>query len=252
MLDALELLDGDRLDPYRSKYVKHVLGVAKKKGHGQVVNRSELIQDALGVEYMAPQSLRLEPQWAVVVLASLVYSGDLVLAIPGKKFDATDLSQLAGTGIDELVQFKHVERPKDWNLPALKALFELLGPAPGMVQLVTQGQEPPVQEMVSASPWSLSFRLASSGRSARGSSTCSITWKGRTILQTSLDLPLADQFHLPLVLEQEKAVFIRQRLVGLDKANDLLLFLFGQSWHVVSLFTRFSSIELSSIGLSNA
>ena len=43
--------------------------IAKKKGHGQVVNRSELIQDVLGVEYMAPQTLRLEPEWAVVVLA---------------------------------------------------------------------------------------------------------------------------------------------------------------------------------------
>jgi hypothetical protein len=150
VLDALELLDGNRLDPNRSKYAKHILDVAKKKGHGHVVNRSELIQDALGVEYMAPQSLRLEPQWTVVVLASLVYSGDLVLAIPGKKFDATGLMQLAGTGIDELVQFKHVERPKDWNLPALNALFELLGLAPGMVQLVTQGQEPPMQEMISA------------------------------------------------------------------------------------------------------
>ena len=136
-----------RLDPYRSKYAKHILDVAKKKGHGQVVNRSELIQDVMGVEYMAPQSLRLEPEWAVVVLASLVYSGDLVLAIPGKKFDATELPQLAGTGIDELVQFKHVERPKDWNLPALKTLFELLGLTPGMAQLVTQGKDEPVQEM---------------------------------------------------------------------------------------------------------
>ena len=150
MLDALELLDGDRLEPYRSKYVKHVLGAMKKKGHGQVVNRSELIQDIFGVEYMAPQSLRLEPEWAVVILASLVYSGDLLLAIPGKKFDATGLAELAGTSLDELSQFKHVERPKDWNLPALEALFELVGLAPGMVQLVTQGKEPPVTEMINA------------------------------------------------------------------------------------------------------
>jgi hypothetical protein len=76
--------------------------------------------------------------------------------------------------------------------------------------------------------------LASSGFSAHGSSTCSMTWNGKTMLQTSLVLPLADQFHLPLVLEQEKTVFIRQRPVGLDKANDLLLFLFGQSWHEVT------------------
>jgi len=150
VLDALELLDGERLDPYRSKYAKHILGVTNKKGHGQVVNRSELIQDVLGVEYLAPQSLRLEPEWAVVVLASLVYAGEVVLSIPGKKFDATGLPQLAGTGIDELVQFKHIERPKEWNLPALKALFELLGLTPGMAQLVTQGKDEPVQELQKA------------------------------------------------------------------------------------------------------
>lgn len=80
VLDALELLDGGTLDPYPSKYANHILGIAKGKGHGQVINRSELIQDVLGVAYLAPQSLRLEPEWAVVVLAALVYAGELVMA----------------------------------------------------------------------------------------------------------------------------------------------------------------------------
>jgi hypothetical protein len=150
VLDALELLDGDRLDPYRSKYADHILGVVKAKGHGQVTNRSELIHDVLGVDYLAPDSLRLEPEWAVVLLASLVYSGDVVLAIPGKKFDATGLAALASTGMDELINFKHVEPPKEWNLPAIKALFELLGLAPGNAQLVTQGKEEPVQDLQKA------------------------------------------------------------------------------------------------------
>ena len=150
VLDALELLDGEQLDPYRSRYAKHILGIVKKKGHGQVVNRSEIIQDILGVDYLAPQSLRLELEWAVVVLAALVYAGEVILAIPGKKFDATGLPQLAGTGINELAQFKHIERPKDWNIPALKALFELLGLTPGMAQLVTQGKDEPVQQLQKA------------------------------------------------------------------------------------------------------
>ena len=60
---------------------------------------------------------------AMVVLAALVYSGDLVLAMPGKKFDATGLLALAGTSIEDLAQFKHIEQPKEWNLSALKALF---------------------------------------------------------------------------------------------------------------------------------
>lgn len=147
VLDALDLLDGDRLDPYRSKHATYVLDALKKKGYGQVVNRSELIQNVLGVEYMAPQSLRLEPEWAVVTLAALVYSGDVVLAIPGKKFDATGLPQLVASSVDELVQFKHIEQPKEWNVPALRALFEVLELAPGLAQEVTQGKEGPVQQL---------------------------------------------------------------------------------------------------------
>ncbi|MCH7944759.1 MAG: ATP-binding protein, partial [Armatimonadetes bacterium] len=58
VLDALELLDGDKLDPYRSRYANHILEQVRKKGHGQVVNRSELIQEVLGGEYLAAQTLR--------------------------------------------------------------------------------------------------------------------------------------------------------------------------------------------------
>ncbi|HEC62274.1 MAG TPA: ATP-binding protein [bacterium] len=150
VLDALELLDGERFDPYKSKYAKHILDLLKKKGHGQVVNRSELIQDDKGLEYLDKDRYRLEPEWVIVVLAVLVYSGDLVMAIPGKKFDATGLSQLSGNSVDDLIQFKHIERPKDWNQPALKAMFELLGLTPGMAQLVTQGKDEPVQQLQKA------------------------------------------------------------------------------------------------------
>jgi hypothetical protein len=149
VLDALELLDGDRIDHLSSKYAKYILGITKKKGHGQVINRSELIQDVMDVEYLAPGSLRLEPEWAVVVLAALVYAGEIVLAIPGKKFDATSMPVLAAMNIQDLCQFKHIEKPKDWNIPALKALFELLNLPPGMAQQVTQGSDVPMTAMQS-------------------------------------------------------------------------------------------------------
>ena len=147
VLDALELLDGDKLDPSRSRYANHILDHLRKKGHGQVVNRSELIQEFLGVDYLAARTLRIEPEWGVVLLAALVYSGDLVLTIPGQKFDATGLPALAATPLDELIHFKHIESPKEWNIPALKALFELFALTPGMVNLVTQGRDEPVQEL---------------------------------------------------------------------------------------------------------
>ena len=147
VLDALELLDGEKLDVYKSKYAKFILDVVNAKGQGQVVNRNEIIQDDYGLEYMNPVGSRLEPEWVVVVLSALVYSGDVVLSIAGKKFDATGLVPFAATGMDELTHFKHIEQPKDWNLPALKALFELLGMTPGKAQLVTQGSDEPIKDL---------------------------------------------------------------------------------------------------------
>lgn len=49
----------------------------------------------------------------MVLLASLVYSGNVVVAIQGKKFTAGDLDVLAATSLEDLVNFKHVERPRD-------------------------------------------------------------------------------------------------------------------------------------------
>ncbi|MBC8456456.1 MAG: ATP-binding protein, partial [Deltaproteobacteria bacterium] len=63
VLDALELLDGERITTTQSKYALYILDIVKSKSHGQVINRSELIEDVIGVEYMAPQTLRIEPEW---------------------------------------------------------------------------------------------------------------------------------------------------------------------------------------------
>jgi energy-coupling factor transporter ATP-binding protein EcfA2 len=136
VLDALDLLDGDRLTPDDSQYAQFILSRLQAKGQGQVLNRDELIRDEYGIDYMV--EFRLEPQWLVVVLAVLVYNGDIVLAIPGKKFDANNLDALIATPISELVNFKHVEQPKDWNIPVLKKLFELVGLEPGKAVLITQ------------------------------------------------------------------------------------------------------------------
>ena len=150
VLDALELLDGERLAPTRSRYARHVVELLGRKGQGQVLDRGEIIQAVHDVEYMAPGTCRLEPEWVVVVLASLVYSGHVVLAIPGRKFDATAVAALAAAPLADLVDFRHVERPKDWDVPALAALFELLELTPGMAQLVAQGKDQPVRELQKA------------------------------------------------------------------------------------------------------
>ena len=145
VLDGLGLMNAEKIDPYGSPYAKHVLDLINAKGHGQVLNRSELIQDIDGIPYfVAPGKFRLEPELLVVVLGALIYSGDILLSLPGKEFAATDLKELAARSLDDLTQFKHLKKPKDWNLPAIKALFELLGLPPGHAVQVTQNDGEPV------------------------------------------------------------------------------------------------------------
>ncbi|HHG5111179.1 TPA: DUF6079 family protein [Pseudomonas aeruginosa] len=153
ILDALELLDGDRVDPAGSRYAQEVLSRLKAKGHGQVLNRNELLSGSSDIEYFAPIKYRLEPDLLVTVLGGLVYSGDLVLSITGDKIDSGKLAQLAERSLEELKQFKHVEAPKEINLAVLRALFELFDLPSGLAQKASQGDTEPViklQEKVSA------------------------------------------------------------------------------------------------------
>ena len=150
ILDALEMLDGDRIEPTRSRYAQEVLNRLQAKGHGQVLNRSELISGPTDVEYFAPVRFRLEPDLLVAVLGSLIYSGDIVLAITGDKIDSGKLSLLVERALDELKAFKHVEAPKEINVAVLRSLFELLGLPSGLAQMATQGREEPVKELLDA------------------------------------------------------------------------------------------------------
>lgn len=148
VLDGLGLLDGDRIEASQSPYAKRLKAMLEAKGAGQVLNRSEIFTVVThGIEYFEPNRARLEPEWVVVLLGALVYQGDGVLAIPGEKFDAGSLAKIANTDLDDLTNFKHLEAPKDWNISGLRALFDLLGLAPGGAQLLTQNDVEPVQNL---------------------------------------------------------------------------------------------------------
>ena len=157
---------------------------------------------------MAPATFRLEPEWVVVLLASLVYSGELVLAVPGKKLDANDMSVLAATPVDEIANFKHVERPKDWNIPALSAVFETLGLTPGMAQLVTQRKDAPVQELQKAVT-AFVTRVVTAQQAIREG----LHFWGRNLLDEQADLSLRNNLDtLKLFLESLQAYSSPRRL----------------------------------------
>ena len=131
VLDALELLDGDVLKARQSRYAKHVLDGLGQKAQGQVLNRSELIASEVGVDYWT--RFRLEPEFAAVVLAALVHSGDVVLSLPGKKIDAAGVEQFARLPISDVAEFKHIERPRDLPLGPLQDLFDVLDLPKGLI-----------------------------------------------------------------------------------------------------------------------
>ena len=139
VLSALELLDGEKLVPDRSRYTRHILDLLQKKGQGQVLNYSELIQEDAGVPYLDAAKYRLEPEWAIVTLAVLVREYNYTLTIPGKKFDAMNFTELASTPVKDLVDFQHLKAPKDYDLEALKALCNLFGLETGKAVAITQG-----------------------------------------------------------------------------------------------------------------
>ena len=147
ILDGLEMLEGDRLAPTHSRYAQEVLSRLKAKGHGQVLNRAELLSGDTDVEYFAPIKFRLEPDLLVTVLGGLVYAGDIVLAITGDKIDSSNIALLAERPLDELKQFKFVEAPKEINVAVLRSLFEMLKLPPGLTQQATLGSDEPVKQL---------------------------------------------------------------------------------------------------------
>jgi hypothetical protein len=136
ILAALGLLNGTQVEPQQSKYAQAVHQKLWQKPAGQVLNRTELFTD----NYFAPMTYRLEPELVIVLIAALVYSGELVLVMPKQSFEATQFANLAATPLQQLLEFNYLERPKDFNLLALTMLFELLALPSGLAIALTQHQ----------------------------------------------------------------------------------------------------------------
>ena len=132
VLEALDLLaDNDQIRPRKSRYAKHVLKLLEAKPPGKVLNRGEFVHEEDGIAYWT--KFRLEPEFLVVALAALVHAGAAVLKLPNRKFDARDINELSRIPVSDLVEFKHVERPKGFPLEMLTKLFAMLDLPEGLL-----------------------------------------------------------------------------------------------------------------------
>ena len=138
LLDGLVLLDNEKLTPRQSGYARWILEKLADKAPGQVVNQSELIETVYSCQGTEDVKLttafKLEPELLVVLLAALVYSGDIVVTVSGSTYDAMKMEQLIKLSLQELKEFSHIKKPSGLPVPALQALFDLFGISHGLLQ----------------------------------------------------------------------------------------------------------------------
>jgi hypothetical protein len=107
-----------------SQYAKHVLKSLFALDAGKVLNRKELLGGPTNAE--VDLKFGLEPEWLMVVLLSLVRQGEITLNLPGVRIDSTNLDEAARMGVQTLVKFTAVSRPKPIPEQSLRVLFASL------------------------------------------------------------------------------------------------------------------------------
>lgn len=139
VLHALGLLDNQgNVRPYNSPYVQHCLDLLHNKVEGQVVNRGELLEkvgQSVERTIFKDSHFHLEPEWMAVVLVALVYNGNIVLHLDGKRaLDAGSVEKAAAMAVEDLADFQYYARPRALPLAVWAEIFEGLGLAPGLIR----------------------------------------------------------------------------------------------------------------------
>ncbi|MGI5818108.1 MAG: DUF6079 family protein [Armatimonadota bacterium] len=152
VLQGLELMDDGKLRPNQSRYAKPILKKLDKLENKEVINRKDLLVTEQSVTREGAH--QLEPELFAVVLVAMVYSGDIVLSIGSGKIDSGNMEELRKTKLEDIAQFRHIEKPRGVPVPALCALMEFLGLQPGLMKNpdtrdeAIKAMQPRVKEMV--------------------------------------------------------------------------------------------------------
>ena len=137
VLDGLELFDQEQIRPYQSRYARKFLEILQTKAEGQVVNRGELIEIVAGGLLPIEKDLffHLEPEFVMVTLMALVWSGDIVLNVDGREeLDAGSLERALTFGLPALTDFRFYKQPRNLPINLWAAIFENLGLQPGLIR----------------------------------------------------------------------------------------------------------------------
>jgi len=131
VLSSLELTNtGGNIDTSSSKYAQAIKSKLESKSTNEVLNRDEFMTRDNDQEFES--EFHLENDWILIILCSMVYTGDLIIGYSGKKISAENISEINNMSYDDLLQFRHVQRPRGIPVDRLKELSTLLELPPGL------------------------------------------------------------------------------------------------------------------------
>ena len=129
ILSGLRLLGQQNLDTSNSPYAEAVRKKLKAKGPGKVLNREEILYDHYrALNYWYSVDFHLDYQLEFVVLAALVFKGDIEIMWSGTKtLNATTIeAQLQNVPNEDMFTFQTLREPVGIPIKALKSLFSNL------------------------------------------------------------------------------------------------------------------------------
>ncbi|MBE1555502.1 DUF6079 family protein [Sporosarcina limicola] len=129
ILNGLVLFDStQKISTKQSGYAKWIVDLLDSKGHGQVVNHSELIETVFirGVEDLQyTRQYHLEPELLVVLLGAMISTGAIEVTIENKTYNALSINEYIQLPLSKLTQFSHVKKPTGLPVEVLNAIFGL-------------------------------------------------------------------------------------------------------------------------------
>lgn len=147
LLDSFGLLDGGKIVIENSICARYYQDLVSKLEGNKVINKEDIIEEVNGIEI--DRKFKMDSIWTVLILSSLIYSGELILKTAGIEFNANNMRELAKENTQNLIDFKYISRPKDLPLPVLRKIFEFLDLAPGTI-VSPQKREKAVADMLKA------------------------------------------------------------------------------------------------------
>lgn len=148
ILTSLGLMSNGTMKVGESIYAKWIVDCLNGKPDGVVLRQDEILHSPHNdTEFFCTVQYRLEKPFLSVILLSLIYSGDIVLNLKGKKYDASNIKDLLPEGVDGISEFSSISRPQDWNPAVIKALLSLFNEPEGFFNSIKNGEESVIQNI---------------------------------------------------------------------------------------------------------